>query len=240
MEIFTREVDPEPGDRKHEERPWTGKPDDDLVMPDAGPIHLHRGRGYDGGRGKDVIWTDPSPDTVDVLALPDVTGNVHVGKVEDVSRMERNGWTRLKHGVTMDSGSAVDITPEDENEEFPLQELTGPRRGKILCAANGSSIEVKGEKVLHVSTKKGQKLAWPFIAGNVTKTLKFVATTCDAGSNVLFTQYGAYVINLQSGEVLDLDRIGNNYNMEVWVRIGSSADPDAKAKVDFHRQGARR
>lgn len=45
----------------------------------------------------------------------------------------------------MDSGSAVDITPEDENPDFPITELTGPRRGRRLGAANGTPIEVSGE-----------------------------------------------------------------------------------------------
>ena len=71
------------------------------------------------------------------------------------------------------------------------------------------------------------------------KSLKSVATACAAGNKVLFTKYAGYVINLASGDILEVDRVGFNYNMEVWARKGSSSDPDVRTKADFARQGAR-
>ena len=138
----------------------------------------------------------------------------------------------------------MDITPEDENPEFPITELTGPRRGRRLVAANDTPITFKGEKWLKVVTKEGHPLAWPFIAGRVMKTLKSVATICDVGNVVLFTIDHCYLLNLKTGAVIEGDRVGNTYTIEVWVRVGSSADPD-EMKVDevksgFARPGAAR
>ena len=174
----------------------------------------------------------------DVMGLGDYDGGVYVGKVSDEEAMARQGWRNIRNGITFDSGSNVDITPEDENPEFNIRELTGPRRGKRLAAANGSEIHVKGEKCINMVTKEGNHLAWPFIAGSVKKTLKSVATTCDAGNNVLFTQWAAYVINLDSGNILEVDREGNDYTMEAWVRTGSKGKAKVSTEPSFHRQGA--
>ncbi len=51
-------------------------------------------------------------------AVPGEDDEVFVGVVKDESKMQ--GWRKLKNGITMDSGSAVDITPEDENPEFAI------------------------------------------------------------------------------------------------------------------------
>ena len=61
-----------------------------------------------------------------------------MGKAGDAARMEVNGWKCLKDGVTMDPGAAIDITPEGEKQEFLIRELTGPRKGRRLAAANGT------------------------------------------------------------------------------------------------------
>ena len=52
---------------------------------------------------------------------------------------------------------------------------------------------------------------WPFIVGDVKNTLKSVANTCDSGDNVLFTKLAGYIINLETGNVIEIDREGNNY-----------------------------
>ena len=179
-------------------------------------------------------------ENMSVSALYDRNVEVHVGKVTDEAAMVRDGWRKLRHGITMDSGSNVDITPQDENPEFEIRELTGPRRGKRLAAANGTEIGVKGEKCIQMVTKEGRKLAWPFIAGSVKKTLKSVATTCDAGNNVLFTKHAAYIVNLESGDMLEVDRFGNDYTMEAWIRCkGQPTTSDGPAS-GFARLGATR
>ena len=131
------------------------------------------------------------------------------------------GYRRLRHGITMDSGSNVDIAPSNENPEFPVTEPTGPRRGKRLAAANGSPIRIDGEKCIEFMTKEGHQLAWPFLAGNVKKGLKSVGTTCDAGNYVLFTEWGGYIINDKTHKHIEFDRVGNVYAIDAWVKDDS-------------------
>jgi hypothetical protein len=162
---------------------------------------------------------------------PGVDEDVFVGTVRDESKMK--GWKKLKNGITMDSGSAVDITPEDENPEFPIVELTGSRRGRRLGAANGTPIEISGEKWISFSTKEGWDLEWPFIAGKVKKTLKSVGTTCDADNYVLFRKTNGYIVHEADKAFIEFDRVGNVYVIDVWIRIGSKAD---EAMSGFARQ----
>ena len=100
-------------------------------------------------------------------------GMKSVSKPVTLPKMEPpRGYRRLRHGITMDRGSNVDIAPSNENPEFPVIEPTGPRRGKRLAAANGSPIRIDGEKCIEFMIKEGHQLAWPFLAGNVKKGLK--------------------------------------------------------------------
>ena len=167
--------------------------------------------------------------------LPSPEDDVFIGTVRDETSMK--GWRKLKHGITMDSGSSVDITPEDENDEFQIVPLSGPRRGKRLGAANGTPITVSGEKWISFQTKEGINLTWPFIAGSVKKTLKSVGTTCDADNYVVFRKHNGYIIREDESAYIEFNRVGNIYSIDVWVRIGSRAD---QAASDFTRQVAAR
>ena len=43
---------------------------------------------------------------------------------------------------------------------------------------------------------------------------------------------------LESGEMIEMDRIGNNYVMEAWIKVGNNGT--VATVSDFPRQGARR
>ena len=93
-----------------------------------------------------------------------------------------------------------------------------------MAAANGAPIPIKSD--------------WPKIAGKVKKTLKSAATTCDAGNNVLLTKYCGFFFNVNSGQVSEMDRCGNNYVMEAWIMTNNQSNTTPAS--DFHRQGAQR
>ena len=156
---------------------------------------------------------------------------VFIGAVRDESKMK--GWRKLRNGITMDSGLAVDMIPEDENPEFKTVPLSGSRIGRKLGAANGTPIDISGKKWIEFTTKEGWSLRWPFIAGKVKNTLKSVGTTCDADNYVLFRKDRGYIVHENDEAFIEFDRVGNVYVIDVWVRIGSSADKEAS---DFVRQ----
>jgi hypothetical protein len=205
----------------------------------------HRAR----AKGRDievfVKWIDAEDDGgaldgVDAItanlgqaATPGENDEVFVGTIKDESKMP--GWRKLRNGITMDSGSAVDITPDDENPEFETVPLTGSRIGRRLGAANGTPIQVSGEKWITFGTNEGWELCWPFIAGKVKKTLKSVGTSCDAGNYVIFYDDRGYIVHKATRDYIQFDRVGNVYVIDVWVKIGSRAD---KAASGFTRQVA--
>ena len=128
------------------------------------------------------------------------------------------GYKRLKHGITMDSGSNVDILPADELPQFAVKPPTGIRRGKKLAAANGTAIEVNGEHLVQFTVKEGHDLEWPFLVGDFKKALKSVGTTCDAGNYVLYTEWGGYIINAKSHKHIEFHRVRNTYAIDAFVR----------------------
>ena len=128
------------------------------------------------------------------------------------------GYKRLKNGITMDSGSNVDILPSNELPQFAVTAPTGNRRGKRLAAANGTAIQVDGEQKVQFTVKEGHDLEWPFLVGDVKKALKSVGTTCDAGNYVLYTEWGGYIINAKLHQHIEFDRVNNTYAIDAFVR----------------------
>ena len=193
--------------------------------------------------GEDVeVWLRNSPkeswasstelDSVDGI-LEQFKSSMKIGSSKE--RIDKanppKGYRRLRNGITMDSGSNVDIAPAGENPQFPVVDTTGPRRGRRLAAADGTPIKIEGEKCIHFMTKEGHQLAWPFIAGDVRKGLKSVGTTCDAGNYVLFTEWGGYIINDKTHKHIEFDRVGNVYAIDAWVK-----DEEGSGSSGFARQ----
>ena len=83
--------------------------------------------------------------------------------------------------------------------------------------SDGTEIKIAGEKLAGFMTKEGDQLKWPFLAGDVKKSLKSVGTTCDAGNYVLYTEWGGYIINRKSHKHMEFDRVGNVYAIDAWV-----------------------
>ena len=158
---------------------------------------------------------------------PNENEDVFVGTVRDESKMAV--CRKLKHGITMDSGSAVGITPDDGNPQFKIVPLGGGRVGKRLGAANGTPIEVCGEKLIAFRTQEGYDFNWPFIAGKVKNTLKSVGTTCDASNYVIFRRSNGYIVHGPGNAFIEFKQIGNVYVIDVWVRVGSRADSESSS-----------
>ena len=70
------------------------------------------------------------------------------------------------------------------------------------------------------------------MTSTVKKGLKSVGTTCDAGNYVLFTEWGGYIINDKTHKHIEVDRVGNVYAIDAWIRDGS------RAASGFARQAA--
>ena len=108
------------------------------------------------GKNTDPLSCEPpgasgGGEVIREFASVDGVEDVVVGAISNAEN-ESGKWRKLKHGITLDSGSNVDITPENENPQFPIVEATGIRKGRCLAAANGTPIPTKGEKWISFST----------------------------------------------------------------------------------------
>lgn len=140
-------------------------------------------------------------------------------------------WVKVKGGITLDSGSCVDIAPNKYLPQFPTKPRSETESKKKYIAANGSPIPCYGNKAIKFRTPDGGKQKWEFVAGDVNKILKSVSKTCDAGNGLWFDTEGGFIIELNADFVKKLSallatsktkipfsRVGDTYKLEAWVR----------------------
>ena len=58
-----------------------------------------------------------------------------------------------------------------------------------------------------------------------------MGTTCDADNYVLFRKTNGFIVHEIDEAFIEFDRVGNVYVIDVWVRIGSTADKEASGFV---------
>ena len=145
----------------------------------------------------------------------DNDGNMIAGIDSDVD----GEWKVVR--VTLDSGATIDIMPEDKLRHVPITPCTGTRRGRNLVAANNTPIAAKGEKKSEAVTAEGIEIDWSFIAGDVKKMLKSIATTCDDDYWVVFKKDGGWIIDTSTKQRTAFQRVGNSYVLDVWVFVPS-------------------
>ena len=109
--------------------------------------------------------------------------------------------------------------PESFLEHEPATPCTGTRKERKLVAANNTPIAARGEKKLQAVTAEGNEIDWRFIAGDVKKMLKSIATTCDDNHWVVFRHDGGWIIDTTTKRRTAFQRIGNSYVLDVWVFV---------------------
>lgn len=154
-------------------------------------------------------------------------------------------WVKIKNGITLDSGSCVDIGPGKYLPQFPVEKDESGQK-KNYVAANGSPIKYFGEKTIKFWTDEGMKCKWKFTAAEVNKMLKSVSKTSDDGCYLLFTNVGGHIIDVTDRDVkaeidrlvaaiegtIKFNRVGDTYKLDAWVKR-----PAQKNSQDFPRQG---
>ena len=86
----------------------------------------------------------------------------------------RGPWRRLKGGVTMDSGCAIDTMPKVKIPGVKMEPTPPNRKGRSIAAANGTVIKEHGVQRLNFTTKDGTVQAWKMIVADVKKALKSI------------------------------------------------------------------
>ena len=127
-------------------------------------------------------------------------------------------WQKIR--ITLDSGSTVDVMPDDEFCQVDVVSCTGTRTNRTMFAVNGTRIESKGEKKSKAVTDDGFPLYCNFISGVVKKIRKSTAITCDEGGEkgqwVIHTKSGGWIVNVETKRKIPFRRMGNTYFMDPW------------------------
>ena len=92
--------------------------------------------------------------------------------------------------ITVASGAAENVMPEYMAPETPVEYSDEQAAGVVYSAANGDLMPNRGKKSVPIITGEGQARKVNMQITDVNRALMSVATVCDAGHTVLFTDKG--------------------------------------------------
>ena len=136
----------------------------------------------------------------------------------DPQSTDGNGFYKMKHGLTSDSGAGDTVGPEEEFSDYPTNPSPGSIRGLHYVAAGGTKIRNTGQKRVLIFTKEKQ-LRWCTIQiAKVKKTLGSESKNNDHGFDVVYSKSkGSYMEHEASGERTALRRERGVFVLDAWV-----------------------
>ena len=148
------------------------------------------------------------------------------------------GWRPLE--LTVDSGAADTVAPEDELEGFEVDLSEASSEGFVV--ADGTKIPNLGKKSALLSAKNWsvpRNIA--FQVAPVHKTLLSVSKLTENNHRVVFEPDYAYIEDLASGERTQLVKKNGLYVLRAWVRPKVKPGTEKKNppgnEQPIHRQG---
>ena len=113
-----------------------------------------------------------------------------------------------------------------------------PLKKKVkLVAANGSPIEVHGEKTIEFQIDGGKRCAMNYLVTGVKKPLASVGAIVDASNRAVFDADMSFIENKVIGERIDLKRQDGTFMMEMQVERTKDTDEHMGMASGFARQG---
>jgi len=142
----------------------------------------------------------------------------------------QNGWRKVT--VTVDSGSADHVAPEEEFSSSPLEESEGSKKGRRYIAANGQRVPNLGQRKVEMSTEDGQGLHVCWQVTKVVKPLLSVSKLTSNGNVVILDKYHPRIIGY-NGHITWLRRVNGTYECDLWVKEAKKKQGQA---MGFARQ----
>ena len=137
--------------------------------------------------------------------------------------------------VTIDSGAGRNVWPKGQKVPGKLM----PLKKKVkLVAANGSPIDVHGEKTIELQINGGRRCAMNFLVTGVKKLLASVGFIVDGGNRVIFDADGSFVESEATGERIPLKRKDWTFMMEMQVGPQDDEDDGDGAEPGFSPAGS--
>ena len=180
------------------------------------------------------------------LSLMEMQDDVEERAIMAVTTTTRSSrWVKIEG--TMDSGCVDHVFPPELLPEIKAEPSPMSRAGKGYMSATSEGIPNRGQKLLQLKTKEGQKKLMTVQIAKVRKPLISTIRMNEAGNDVNLTCHKPHIINRKSGERTELRRVGKSYLLDMWIWVGGDkqgkptkpnkdVDDSGDVKMDFSRQ----
>ena len=135
----------------------------------------------------------------------------------------QDGWEEIE--ITVESGACDTVLPSRMLPGIKLEETEASRRGEEYQVANGHSIFNEGEKRCVMMTRGSCVFKGiVFQVSDVHKPLMSVGSMANAGFECLLGKGGGIMRDIESGEIILLERRANLYHFKAWVRTAEGLE----------------
>ena len=185
--------------------------------PNADDGSLPRSKSQDAKKG---TGAEPKPTTSveSALLMPALKMFLERGEALMSAQI---GWEKLT--LLVDSGASDTVVPLDVCTAAPIHK-TG-KVGVEYEIANGGYLENLGERRCVLKTSMDQPdsaaMMMSFQVVDVSKALLSVAKVCEQGHAVIFEKTrGAILVGGDPTKRIEFRKVGNTYELDVWVKPG--------------------
>ena len=135
---------------------------------------------------------------------------------ENVIMNIKGTWEKIT--FTGDSGAVDHVITPEAGKAFEIKETAASKAGFGFRAANGSPIKIFGERKLNGVTESGAAFRMNCQVTNVKKNLASFVKMVNEGNDIVMSQKGSFIKNVNSGQVIKLDLNKGTPQFDVWVK----------------------
>ena len=145
----------------------------------------------------------------------------------------------------MDSAAVDTVAPPSTAPSIPIKENDISKRGIKFRAANGTPINIHGEKDLNGVNNEWSTVGMKAQVADVNKVLGSVYQMCKAGNKVIFDinekdpNKGGYIENKSTGSrtFMEVNQVTGEFQFDLWIKKQVEAGNSDRIKVS-NRFGA--
>jgi len=131
--------------------------------------------------------------------------------------------------VIADSGACETVMPKNLCSNIKLRESEASKAGVEYEVASGKAVPNLGERHCEIFCEgAGSSMMMHFQVADIHRPLLSLSRAADQGFKSHLDWYGGYLEDTKTGETIPIQRRGNLYIMQIWVRA-SSEPPDPNA-----------
>jgi hypothetical protein len=154
---------------------------------------------------------------------------------EGLNSFETAEWVLID--VIAVSGACETVMPKGLCPNISLRESQGSRSGVEYEVASGKAVPNLGEKHCEIFCEgAASSMMMHFQVADIHRPLLSLSRAADQGFKSHLDWYGGYLEDVKTGETIPIQRRGNLYIMQIWVR-GSADNRPPDPSSGFARRG---